>query len=100
MWKGNGSVMRKLLVTLVLIGATISPAAAQFLVVPDGAIAPDGRLSYAAPIGSRIHPACPAGAPIYSMGLSYPVYYPDLWIPALIPPESLDQGPSPGHAPR
>ncbi len=97
-WKGSESVMRKMLFALLLIGATISPAAAQFLVVPDGAIAPDGRLTYAVPAGSQFNPACPGASPsspAYSMGLSYPVYYPQLWVPALIPPETLDRGPTP-----
>lgn len=90
--------MRKLLFTLLLVAATISPAAAQLLVVPDGAIAPDGRLTYAVPAGSQLTPACPMG--IQSMAPSYPVYYPQLWVPALIPPESMDQRPVSAHTPQ
>jgi hypothetical protein len=88
--------MRKLLFALLLIGVAISSATAQFFVVPDGALAPDGGLTYATSgptqFGPGAHPfqgALPsAGAP-YAMG-PYPVYYPELWIPALMTPQPSD----------
>jgi hypothetical protein len=86
--------MRTFCVALVLIAVAISPATAEFLIAPDGAIAPDGRLTYAVPSGIGFGPVGltpPMLGPMPPTGLTYPVYYPDLWVPALIPADSLDQ---------
>lgn len=86
--------MRTLIAALLLLTVALSPAAAEFLVVPDGAIAPDGRLTYAVPPGVGVGAGSPypsAFGPGHGMVLTYPVYYPALWVPALMTPDAIDR---------
>lgn len=90
--KEDESVMKKLVVALMLAMVALSPAGAQFLVVPDGAIGPDGKLAYAVPSGAGAGPGCPYPQGFGpGIGPAYPVYYPALWVPALIPPDAIDR---------
>jgi len=101
--KGNEPAMRTLCVALVLIAVAISPASAEFLIAPDGAIAPDGRLTYAVPPGTGYGPGGlmpPLLSPVPVTGLTYPVYYPALWVPAVMPVDSIEQRLSGGSSPQ
>jgi hypothetical protein len=65
--------MKRLLVAIVLIGICACPAMAQYFVVPQGALAPDGGLNYTFPTGYPFHAYPPhyPGTPLY--WTSYPM---------------------------
>jgi hypothetical protein len=65
--------MKRLLVALVLLGVCACPAMAQYFVVPQGGLAPDGGLNYTFPSGYpfQAYPSHYPGSPLY--WTSYPM---------------------------
>lgn len=65
--------MKRPLMVLLLMGALTCPAMAQYFVVPQGGLAPDGGLNYTFPTGYPFQAYVPhyPGTPLY--WTSYPM---------------------------
>jgi len=85
--------MKKLLTALMLISVLACPAVAQYFVVPQGGLAPDGGLNYTFPAGYPFQAYVQhfPGAPVY--WTSYPM------VPVPGYQQSGPLGAMPGHQP-